>query len=356
MSKLGVALALCTLAPALACGGKQGPKDAPTTGNDAIALDSGTAAPTATRIPSRIRGRYALAPTATHASPLAHARVFVTLDAGGAARAGTVGKDAMENGVLVSMPRPSEHGTDDTPAGTPLLRDTVAALLGAGTPPRVLDDAAREELRTSGCTHWPPDQPRAVSWGYSKALRFEVLAFARSAGEPSLTAATVLVADAAAPAVRLIQAADDVPVARIAIDTGKDDAMALDLVIGGAVALGDPVCIAANRSVMIDNGVIEVQGDGIEHATFGSVPMSADTGTFDHDAFVTAYKAALAADQLGGRQTVVHVDHTVPVATLVGVMDAMLEAGETRFILHAMPDLSPKRSIPPRRPLPTPKP
>ncbi|HUQ04816.1 MAG TPA: hypothetical protein VM261_20080 [Kofleriaceae bacterium] len=351
MSNLGEPLArsLCALAfafaSACACGGAPAAKDTTAAGTG---LGTGTGTGTGTdtpahaaiAIPSRIKGRYALAGTATHVAPIAHARVFVTLDASGAAHVGAVGKDALDGGTLVSMPRQSEHGTDDTPAGTPLLRDTVAALLGTGAPPRILDAPSREELRTSGCTHWPPDQPRAVSWGSSKAMRFEVLAFARSAGDPTPAEATVLVADAAAPAIRLIQAADDVPVARIAVDRGKDDAVALALVVGGAVALGDPVCIAANRSVMIELGTIEVRGDGIDHESFGSFTMSEGTGTFDHDAFVTAYKAALAANQLGDRQTLVHVDHTVPVATLVGVMDAMLEAGETRFILHAMPDLS----------------
>lgn len=337
MSKPGVALALSWFA----CGGASSAKPIASNPSDTPAPDAA-----ATAIPSRIAGHYALAGTATHIAPIEHARVFVTLDATGAARVGTVGKDTLDAGALVSMPRQSEHADDDAPAGTPILRDTVAALLGRGTPARVLDDRSRAELRTSGCTHWPPDEPRGVSWGYSKTLRFEVLAFAQSAGDPTPAEATVIVADAAAPANRLIQAADDVPVARIAVDSGKDDAVALDIVVGGAIALGDPVCIAANRSVQIENGIVDVRGDGIQHPSFGTVPIMGDAGTIDRDALIAAYQAALAANQLeGNRTTVVQVDHNVKVATLVAVIDAMLEAGETRFILHTWPDLStPPRS------------
>lgn len=314
-----------------------------------------TPEPAALMIPSRIKGRYALAATSAHNAPLpADARVFVTLDASGAAYAGTIGKDALDAGALVGMPKQVTFHTDDTSAGTPRLRDTVAALLGAGEPAPVLDDTSRHEILTSGCTHWPPGEPRAVSWGRSKDQLFEVLAFARVA-DPS-AAHTVIVADAAAPAIRLIQAADDVPVARIAVDSGRDAAVGLALDLGGAVALGDPVCIGSNRSLEVTGTSIDVNGDGIKYKTFGTIPVSGAAFTFDRAALVTAFKAQLAAKDLGDRHVVVHVRHGVPVAELVAVLDALVEAGGTAFILHVYPDMMRPVRVRTRQPLPPKKP
>lgn len=319
------------------CGSAAAPPPSPTPpeNKDVVPPASPTAAPA---LPARVPGRYALATTARHPVPLPPARVFVTIDAGGALRAGTLGADALDAGTLVGMPRQVTFAADDTPAGTPPLRDTVAALLGsagAAAPPHLLDDAQREELRTSGCTRVPPG-PRAISWGYSKDLRLEVVAFVRAPGDPA-TAPVVIAADAAAPAIRLVQAADEVPVARIAVDRGAGGAQGLAFDVGGAVALADPICLASNRRIEVTTAAIDVHGDGIVHAGFGTIPVA--NHQFDHDALVRAFAASLAARELDGRHAVVDVDHDVSVALLVGVLDALVEAGGTAFVLHTRPNL-----------------
>jgi hypothetical protein len=282
-------------------------------------------------VPARIEGRYAL-PVAGSTAPIGTPRAFVTIDASGAARVGASPAD----GELVGMPAQSANAEADTPEGTPALAATIASLLGADAPAMVLDADELEEIRVNGCAR--ETGPTGVSWAFSNAMRFEVVAFVEVGAAGA--APTVVLADRGAPAVRVVQAIADAGDARVAVDDGTGAVAALAMHAGGAVALGGALCIRSNRSVEIDDDRIEVLGDGIEHASFGRVDVVAGQ-PIDRAAIVAAYRAALAADQLDGDdKAVVQVESRASDEALIAVIDAMIEAGETRFILHTRPDLS----------------